>query len=281
MALYNKQITNEKYYTNDGDTPENENWGGYQYVSLEDVVNNFMLIYQGDLELINNTARAKILFHAKRCIQELSYDAAREVRVLQLNIVDTLRFVLPPDYVNWVRVSMYRDGVIIPLTENIQTNTAKQYIQTSGGAITFDETGKAIEATDSDLDAARKSGLEKSIYLNENSPLNGMVGYFYEGRWIFDYNVGKRFGLNTETANQNPTFRIDSRAGVINFSSGMDGQSCILEYISDGMIYESELIGEATVMNRRDDLVSVNKLFEEYIYAYIQYQILCNKLGVQ
>lgn len=281
MSLYNKQITNQKYYTNDGNSPENENWGSYQYVSLEDIVNNFMLIYQGDLELVNNTSRSKVLFYAKRCIQELSYDAAKEVKCLQLNVNEDLRFILPPDYVNWVRVSMYKDGLIIPLSQNIQTNTAKQYIQAGNGSITFDATGKAVEANDSDLDAARKAGTQKSIYLNENSPFNGMLGYFYEGRWIFDYNVGKRFGLNTETANQNPTFVIDSRNGVINFSSDISGHSCILEYISDGMQYESILDGATKRMIRRDDLVSVNKLFEEYIYAYIKYQILSNKLGVQ
>lgn len=281
MALYNKLITDQKYLTNDGVLPENENWGDYQYVQLEDIVNNFMLIYQGDLELINNINRFKVLFHAKRCIQELNYDAAKEVRVLQLNITEDLRFVLPPDYVNWVRISAYKDGVILPLVENIQVNSARQYIQASNGAITFDATGKAIEATDSDLDAARKAGTEKSIYLNADSEYNGLMGYFYEGRWLFDYAIGGRTGLNTETANQNPNFRIDSRQGVINFSSDMSGQSCILEYITDGMVYESELIEGVKTMVRKDDKVAVNKLFEEYIYAYIKYQILSNKLGVQ
>ena len=42
-------------------------------------------------------------------------------------------------------------------------------------------------------------------------------------------------GLNTETANANPTFNIDRKKGVINFDSNMSGEVCILEYISDGM----------------------------------------------
>jgi hypothetical protein len=238
-------------------------------------------MYQGDLELVNNVSRSKILFHAKRCIQELNYDAAKEVRVLQLNVNEDLRFILPPDYVSWVRISLYKDGLIMPLTQNIQTNTARQYVQTNSGSITFDSTGKAIQADDSLLDQARKAGTQKSIYLNENSPFNGMTGYFYEGAWMFDYGLGGRVGLNTETANQNPTFVVDSRAGVINFSSGMDAESCILEYVSDGMVYESVTVGETNKMIRRDDLISVNKFFEQYIYAYIKYEILSNKLGVQ
>ena len=38
-------INQQKYYTNDGVTPTNENWGSYQYVSLQDIITNFMLIY--------------------------------------------------------------------------------------------------------------------------------------------------------------------------------------------------------------------------------------------
>lgn len=281
MALYNKQITDEKYFTNDGVSPSSENWGSYQYVSLEDLVNNFMLMYQGDHELINNINRYKVLFHAKRAIQELNYDAAKEVRVLQLRVTDDLRFVLPPDYVGWVRVSMYKDGLILPLTQNIQTNTAKQYLQATDGSLSFDSTGAVVYQSESDLDQARKDGVQKSIYLNEDSPLNGMEGYCIDGRWLFDYNLGGRFGLNTETANQNPTFVIDSRQGVINFSSGISGETCILEYISDGMAYESVLDGETQRMVRADDKISVNKLFEDYIYAYIKFQLLDNKLGVQ
>ena len=30
-----------------------------------------------------------------------------------------------------------------------------------------------------------------------------------------------------------------------------------------------------------DSLVSVNKLFEDYIYAYVEYALLSSKLGVQ
>ena len=87
--------------------------------------------------------------------------------------------------------------------------------------------------------------------------------------WVFDYNIGTVYGLNTETANFNPTFNIDKKAGVINFDSSMADQSCVLEYISDGMEGGDE------------SLISVNKLFEKYVYAYIQYEILNSKFGVQ
>jgi hypothetical protein len=47
-------ITQYQYYENGGLPPENANWGSYQYVSLEDIVNNFMLMYSGNHNLVNN-----------------------------------------------------------------------------------------------------------------------------------------------------------------------------------------------------------------------------------
>jgi hypothetical protein len=87
--------------------------------------------------------------------------------------------------------------------------------------------------------------------------------------WYFDYNIGTAYGLNTETANFNPTFNIERKTGVINFDSSMSGESCILEYVSDGMEQGD------------NSLITVNKLFEKYIYASIKYEILNAKLGVQ
>jgi hypothetical protein len=42
-----------------------------------------------------------------------------------------------------------------------------------------------------------------------------------DGAWYFEYGIGARYGLNTETANANPTFKINPKGGVINFSSGV------------------------------------------------------------
>jgi hypothetical protein len=49
----------------------------------------------------------------------------------------------------------------------------------------------------------------------------------------------------------------------------MAGEFVVLEYVSDGL------------ENGNDSRVQVNKLFEEFIYAYIRYSILNGKLGVQ
>jgi len=262
-------VTQYQYYENGGVSPENANWGSYQYVSLADIVNNFMLMHMGNHSLVNNEERYKVIFHAKRAIQELNYDAFKEIKILELNIDDSLKFILPSDYVNWVRISLYRDGVLRPLTENIQTNYSKAYLQDNNNRILFDSDGNALEPEFAKIVSDRINGMTKSIYLGETSDHQETEGYYIDGRWYFDYSIGGRFGLNTETANFNPTFKIDNKSGVINFSSAMSGELCILEYVSDGM--EG---GDST-------LITVNKLFEKFVYAYIKYEILSNKLGVQ
>lgn len=262
-------ISQYQYYENGGNQPEDANWGSYQFVSLKDIVNNFILMYTGNHSLVNNEERYKIMFHAKRAIQELNYDAFKEIKVLELNVCEQLRFVLPSDYVNWVRISLYKDGWLRPLSENIQTLSSKAYLQDNNCKILFDQNGNVLEPQYSTIDFDRITGKKKSIYLNPGSQFDGQEGWEFEGDWYFDYGVGTRFGLNTETANFNPTFNIDKKAGVINFSSEMAGELCILEYVSDGM------------ENGDDSVVTVNKLFEKYVYAYIMYEILNAKLGVQ
>ena len=49
----------------------------------------------------------------------------------------------------------------------------------------------------------------------------------------------------------------------------MANQSVVLEYVSDGM------------EGGDNSLITVNKMFEDYIYAAIEYAILSSKLNVQ
>ena len=261
-------LNQKKYYTNDGAVPTDANWGSYQYVSLDNIMNNFQLMYDGNHSLVNNENRYKILFHAKRAIQELNYDAFKEIKALELTVYDDLRFVLPTDYVNWVKLYLFQGNTLRELTENIQVQSAVSYIQTATATFTYDS-GNNVNTEESDLDSARKSGALNSIYLNQNNEadVNGNCVDCEDD--IYNSRIGARYGLNTETANINPTFTIDKKAGVINFDSTMANRQCVLQYISDGM------------ENGNNSEIQVNKLFEDYVYAYIQYAILNSKFGVQ
>jgi len=260
-------LTGYQYYNNSDTVPNNENWGSYQYVSLNDIVNNFILMYVGNDKLINNVEKYNVLFHAKRGIQEINYDALKEIKIVEISVCDDLKFILPPDYVNYARMSLYKDGVLRVLSENIQTLNSTSYLQDNDCNVLFDQDGNVLEGM-SLLDYDRIFNKGTSIYLGSGL-YSGKEGYNLDNIWYFQYPIGKRYGLNTETANVNPTYKIDKANGVINFSSNMGGELCVLEYISDGM------------EGGDDSEVKINKLAEDFIYSYIKWAILNNKFGVQ
>ena len=257
-------ISNYQYYTNNGVIPEDSNWGSYQYVSLADMVNNFILMYVGNDKLINNVDRWTILFHAKRAIQELNYDALKNIKVLEFEMGDNLKLVMPPDYINYVRISMLRSGVLLQLSENRSVMDATAYLQDNQGDIVFDSNGNVVVGQ-SKIDILNQ---EQYLYTG-TGPYNGSYGWNYDGNWYFGYNLGGRFGMDPTEANSNPKFTINKAAGVIDFSSGVRNSFIVLEYISDGM------------ENGDDSLITVNKLAEDYIYNYLKWALLSNKYGIQ
>jgi|TARA_R100000664_G_C2757570_1_gene145916 hypothetical protein len=261
-------ITNYKYYENDGNVPKDANWGEYQYVTLKDIVNNYMLMYVGEDKLVDNVNRYTVLFHAKRGIQEINYDALNNIKVLELEVGDDLKFILPPDYINYVRISVENNGVLFPLHLNTQVNYAKEYLQDNNDDFLFDQNGEVLEAENSKLDRNRLAGLPRQQYLGEGDRY-GYWGWYIDGYWYFGYGIdGGRMGLNTEKANVNDNFRIDKKAGVINFSSGVKNKMIVIEYVSDGM------------ENGDDDSVGINKLAEDYLYSYISWCILNSKVNI-
>lgn len=242
-------ITDFEYYEG--------NEGSYQYVPLKDIVNNFRMMYTGNHQLINNVETSLILFHAKRAIQELNYDAVKEVKVLEMEITETLKLILPPDYVNWVRISMYKNGALLLLHENRQAISSKTY-EMRDGQLVFTEDGSLVVSDDTTINHDRLTGETQHVEIDEDEYPNFRV-----------YSRGGRYGIDPETANTNPTFRVDKQSGVIDFSSDMSGELCVIEYLSDGM------------KQGNDELISVHKFFESYIYAYIQYEILKSRINVQ
>ena len=92
--------------------------------------------------------------------------------------------------------------------------TSKAYLQDSDYDILFDEDGNALSPEFSQLDIKRILGQAPTVYLNSGNQYNGHLGYNCDGNWYFGYRMGARFGLQTGTANANPTFAIDKKRGV-------------------------------------------------------------------
>jgi len=87
-----------------------ETLGNYQYITLDEIVNNFILSYVGADKIIPRIKRTDILFHTQRAMAELSYDTLRSEKTQEIEIPPTLRMRLPHDYVNYVKLTWTDNG---------------------------------------------------------------------------------------------------------------------------------------------------------------------------
>jgi len=95
MALLNQSA--QSYY-------DSENYGNYQFVSLNDIIEQFMLIYVGEDKIIPRAKRLDVSFHAQRAMAELSFDTFRSFKSIEFEIPATLQQPLPQDYVNYTKI---------------------------------------------------------------------------------------------------------------------------------------------------------------------------------
>jgi hypothetical protein len=243
-----------------GNTVE-QNYGGYAYIKLHDIINNFMVAYVGNGKLIGNAKRTDVIFHAKRALQEFSYDTLKSIKSQELTVPHNLSVPLPQDYVNYVKLSWIdRQGVkhtIYPAT--LTVNPYSTPLQDTKGDPVQDSYDDNVEA-DSITEARWKFNNQDTLLENSmNLYPNGWYGY----NWGYGGFYGQAYGLDPQYSNYNGTYTINDREGKINFSSDLVGTIVVFEYISDGMAYD---------MDSR-----IPKLAEEAAYAYILHAIISTR----
>ena len=90
--------TSQAYY-------DGNDFGNYQFVSLNDIVNQFMIVYVGEDKIIPKAKRIDVAFHAQRALAELSFDTFKSCKAKEFTVPDTLQMPLPQDYVNYTKIS--------------------------------------------------------------------------------------------------------------------------------------------------------------------------------
>lgn len=264
MAALPDGVTQEQFYGEATSGNRTDLQGGYQFVTLQDIVNNFLLMYAGDNMLIPSTMnRDIIIFHAKRGLQELNYDALRQIKAIEIEIdPDTLQLILPEDYVKYVRVSWIDDaGYFHPLITNEDTIIAESYLQDNDYNILFDNDGEVLRASQNTYDQTLIDNYYTQYLFFNEAEANG---------YDVDLEYGNaRYGMQTDKANFNGWFTVDKDTGIMKFTSNIGDKNIVIEYISDGL--ESSTLSD----------IRVHKFAEEALYAYIEYQILSRLTGVQ
>jgi hypothetical protein len=97
MGILNQ--TQNEYYNN------SSNFGNYQFTSLDDIINQFMIAYIGEEKIIGKASRTDVQFHAMRALAELSFDTFKSVKSQEIVLPPSLTMILPHDYVNYTKLS--------------------------------------------------------------------------------------------------------------------------------------------------------------------------------
>ena len=251
-----------------GETVE-ENYGSYSYTTITDVVNNFIVAYVGEGKLIPHVKRSDIIFHAKRGLQEFSYDTLKSIKSQELTIPPSLSVIIPQDYVNYVRISSIdRLGVkrIIYPANNLTISPYEVPLQDQAGQPTQDNFGDNLEGTSQTEERWRTA--DDNLITGRFRDVNfaGFFDYYNENFGLGGY-YGRRYGMEPQVSQVNGWFNMNEREGKIAFSSNLLDRLIVLEYISDGLAY--------------DENTQIPKLAEEALYAHIIYSILSTRINVQ
>ena len=242
-------------------------FGEYQFISLSEIINNFVATYIGEGKILQKTLRGDVHFHAHRALQELHYDTLKSCKSLEVEVCGNLRVPLPHDYINYTKITTVDSSGIEHILYPLRHTSNPTTIDQSGTCTddgdtsdTYDFTEEAdncsVNAPTSTTWTAFSSGTIDETDAISNSSLSELERLEY----------GRRFGLQPEHAQNNGSFFIDCHTGRIYFSSNISGKKVIIHYLSDG--------------HGTDDELMVHKFAEEAMYKWMAYGCASARMDV-
>jgi hypothetical protein len=244
-----------------------DNYDSYSYIKLRDIINNFQVAYVGTGKLIPSCKRTDIIFHAKRGLQEFSYDTLNSIKSQELNIPSSLSVIIPQDYVNYVKMSWIDHlGVKRPIypANNLTINPFSTPLQDNLGTPTQDNFGENLEGTS--ITEERWAKANDNLINGREIIDNASIAFDAYGRFNgIDGALGQQYGLDPQYSQVNGWFGINHREGKFSFSSNLANKLIVLEYISDGLAYDED--------------TKVPKMAEEALYAHISHAIIASRIN--
>ena len=243
------------------------NYGSYEYISINDIVNNFIVGYVGQDKLIPRVNRTDVIFHAKRGLQEFSFDTLKSIKSQELTVPSSLSVTIPQDYVNYVKLS-WVDGAGIKHTIYPTQLTSSPFtapVQDQLGRIVqdnFEDNILGTSQTNERWQGNNPNNITGFFPFDSTSP-DLFMDWWGEAAGQGYGGYGQRYGGDPVNMQVNGWFNIDEARGTFNFSSDLSGKLIMLEYISDGLAYDLDS--------------KVPKMAEEAMYQHLLYSILSTR----
>jgi len=141
------------------------------FISLNDIINNFLISYTGPGKLIPDAIRTEVIFHARRCLQEFAYETLKsQFTQGPTTVVAGTAEDLPQDFVAVISILNTGFGNT-PLTE-VDTSppgTGEYYINYPNKTIDYGDSGDVTltylsNALTTDESAAIPKLAEEALY---------------------------------------------------------------------------------------------------------------------
>ena len=218
MGLLNN--TQQEYY-------DGNDFGNYQFVSLTDIINQFMLVYVGEDKIIPKAKRLDVAFHAQRALAELSFDTFKSEKSQEITVPATLQMVLPQDYISYTKLSCVdSSGIKRPLyLTNDTSNPASNPLQDDDGNFKLQAVGTLVETSENIvLDKEYKDILVGMNVTGPYIPAGCVVSATSNSGSITTITIGKEFtSISTGNVTILPQFPTESNAGTTLTFANTDG----------------------------------------------------------
>lgn len=215
-------------------------WGKGMYTSLKEIVDGYMGNLLED-DYTYNVERRHVRKQAREGIKEFNFSSVKNFQRIELDLNKSLQVVLPPDYVDYYKISWIDDdGTVYPMVQNERLNLGMSVLQDNDYNFICDSNGKWIT-----VDGTWPKYEDE----NENNNKNG---FNVDRSMIFD----------------NGFFKIDTHTGVIRFGSDAKEKKILLEYITDGY----------SGMN--DSQIKIHKYASKAIDEFIYFELISRRINV-
>ena len=245
------------------------------FITLDNIINNFLISYTGPGKLIPDAKRTEVVFHARRCLQEFAYETLKSQINVNLRIPNvSYIYTIPSDSITIaaITIDQFTTSVSVASTIGTVINTSGSYIATvttavAGGFSTF-LVGDVISGTSGTgtfgTGPLTITSLNSTTSINVSSPT-----VFTAGTVTITSRVSNI--LMTETATNPPVLfteyyisRTSKKQSTVVFSSALTtSYSVNIKYLSNALT--------------NDENALIPKLAEEALYSCIVYAVLANR----
>ena len=73
------------------------------FISLNDIINNFIISYTWPGKLIPDSKLTEVIFHARRCLQEFAYETLKSKFTVEASVLPAT-YTLPNDFVTIINI---------------------------------------------------------------------------------------------------------------------------------------------------------------------------------